>query len=59
MKLGLGVDFMFFVYSHAGKERRQLKKNDRCASPFWQKVNLIVEIYDWVLLTNKNFGVFE
>ena len=42
-----------------GKGRRQLKKTDRRAQPFWQKVDLKVEIYDWVLLPNKNFGVFE
>ena len=27
--------------------------------PFWQKVDLKVEICDWILLPNKNFGVFE
>ena len=59
MKLGLGVGFIFFVKSYAGKRRRQLKKTDRWAPPFWQKVDLKVEICDWVLLPNKNFRVFE
>ena len=35
MKLGLGVGFMFFVKSYASKARRQLKKTDRWAPPFW------------------------
>ena len=59
MKLGLGVGFMFFMQSHADKGRRQLKKTDWWAPPFWQKVDLKVEIYDSVLLPNKIFKVLE
>ena len=29
------------------------------APPFWQKVGLNFELCDWVMLPNKNFGVFE
>ena len=29
------------------------------APPFWQKVGLNFELFDWVMLPIKNFGVFE
>ena len=29
------------------------------APPFWQKVGLNFELFDWVMLPNKNFGDFE